>query len=115
MSVLFLLIVIEGRELVAMDSTGTSDPYVIVSVGGKEKRTKVIRFTLNPKWRIGSAGEKFKLCVSNNVFLVGNCSTCRLKALEMLFCFSFPFLWSRPQSPTMFFCAFALILLSPSF
>lgn len=64
---MFTVEVIEGRELVAMDSTGTSDPYVIVSVGGKEKRTKVIRFTLNPKWRIGSAGEKFKFKVKPGV------------------------------------------------
>eukprot|EP01122_Echinamoeba_exundans_P010444 TRINITY_DN3914_c0_g3_i1.p1 TRINITY_DN3914_c0_g3~~TRINITY_DN3914_c0_g3_i1.p1 ORF type:complete len:778 (+),score=208.17 TRINITY_DN3914_c0_g3_i1:126-2459(+) len=64
---MFTIEVIEGRELVAMDSTGTSDPYVIVTVGGKEKRTKVIRFTLNPKWRIGSAGEKFKFKVKPGV------------------------------------------------
>lgn len=46
-----------------MDSTGTSDPYVIVSVGGKEKKTKVIRTTLAPKWKIGSTSEKFSLYV----------------------------------------------------
>lgn len=80
---IFLLVsVIEGRDLVAMDSTGTSDPYVIVTVGGKEKRTKVIRFTLNPKWRIGSAGEKFKLYVFAVAF-------CRLKIRsKRIYCFA---------------------------
>jgi phosphatidylserine decarboxylase len=58
-----LYAVVEGRNLVAMDSTGTSDPYVIVTVGAKEKRTKIVRMTLAPKWTIGSQAEKFKLCV----------------------------------------------------
>lgn len=53
--------VVEGRELVAMDDDGFSDPYVIVNYGSKTKRTKVLRSTLNPKWRIGSQSEKFKL------------------------------------------------------
>jgi hypothetical protein len=49
--------VVEGRDLVAMDSDGTSDPFVVCVVGNKQKKTKTIKNTLNPKWRIGSQSE----------------------------------------------------------
>ncbi|EFA84490.1 ankyrin repeat-containing protein [Heterostelium album PN500] len=42
--------VMEGRNLVAMDSDGHSDPYCVVIVGDKKKRTKAVRHNLNPKW-----------------------------------------------------------------
>jgi len=51
--------VVEGRDLIAMDDDGTSDPYVIVLVGKEKFRTKIIRDTLNPCWDIGSVPELF--------------------------------------------------------
>ncbi|OIW16014.1 hypothetical protein TanjilG_04549 [Lupinus angustifolius] len=44
------LVLIEGRDLVAADLRGTSDPYVRVHYGNLKKRTKVIYKTLNPHW-----------------------------------------------------------------
>ncbi|ESW24745.1 hypothetical protein PHAVU_004G156400 [Phaseolus vulgaris] len=44
------LVLIEGRDLVAADLRGTSDPYVRVHYGSFKKRTKVIYRTLNPQW-----------------------------------------------------------------
>ncbi|CAJ2636985.1 unnamed protein product [Trifolium pratense] len=44
------LVLIEGRDLVAADLRGTSDPYVRVHYGNFKKRTKVIYKTLNPQW-----------------------------------------------------------------
>ncbi|KAE9600269.1 putative C2 domain-containing protein [Lupinus albus] len=44
------LVLIEGRDLVAADLRGTSDPYVRVQYGNLKKRTKVIYKTLNPHW-----------------------------------------------------------------
>ncbi|KAE9588223.1 hypothetical protein Lal_00002845 [Lupinus albus] len=44
------LVLIEGRDLVAADLRGTSDPYVRVHYGNLKKRTKVIHKTLNPRW-----------------------------------------------------------------
>ncbi|XP_027359435.1 synaptotagmin-5 isoform X2 [Abrus precatorius] len=44
------LVLIEGRDLVAADLRGTSDPYVRVHYGSFKKRTKVIYKTLNPQW-----------------------------------------------------------------
>jgi Ca2+-dependent lipid-binding protein len=43
--------VIEGKDLIARDSSGTSDPYITITynnvVVGK---TEVVYKTLNPKW-----------------------------------------------------------------
>ncbi|XP_019443304.1 PREDICTED: synaptotagmin-5-like isoform X4 [Lupinus angustifolius] len=44
------LVLIEGRDLIAADRRGTSDPYVRVQYGNLKKRTKVISKTLNPCW-----------------------------------------------------------------
>ncbi|CAL5186560.1 unnamed protein product [Lathyrus oleraceus] len=44
------LVLIEGRDLVAADLRGTSDPYVRVHYGNFKKRTKVIYKTLTPQW-----------------------------------------------------------------
>eukprot|EP01128_Nolandella_sp_AFSM9_P000684 TRINITY_DN10825_c0_g1_i1.p1 TRINITY_DN10825_c0_g1~~TRINITY_DN10825_c0_g1_i1.p1 ORF type:complete len:823 (-),score=218.56 TRINITY_DN10825_c0_g1_i1:212-2566(-) len=51
--------VVEGRNLVSMDSDGTSDPYVVIEVGKHKQKTKTINNTLNPVWDIGSSPEKF--------------------------------------------------------
>eukprot|EP01114_Cavostelium_apophysatum_P020374 TRINITY_DN6807_c0_g1_i2.p1 TRINITY_DN6807_c0_g1~~TRINITY_DN6807_c0_g1_i2.p1 ORF type:complete len:695 (+),score=200.18 TRINITY_DN6807_c0_g1_i2:258-2342(+) len=40
----------EGRDFAVADRTGSSDPYVIVTLGGKKKKTKVKKKTLNPQW-----------------------------------------------------------------
>ncbi|KAJ9550563.1 hypothetical protein OSB04_014608 [Centaurea solstitialis] len=44
------LVVIEGRDLIAADIRGTSDPYVRVHYGNLKRRTKVMYKTLTPQW-----------------------------------------------------------------
>ncbi|CAI9113565.1 OLC1v1014190C1 [Oldenlandia corymbosa var. corymbosa] len=44
------LVVIEGRDLVAADLRGTSDPYVRIHYGSLKRKTKIMYKTLNPKW-----------------------------------------------------------------
>ncbi|KAK9071840.1 hypothetical protein SSX86_008270 [Deinandra increscens subsp. villosa] len=44
------VVVIEGRDLVAADIRGTSDPYVRVQYGNLKRRTKVMYKTLTPQW-----------------------------------------------------------------
>jgi hypothetical protein len=60
---LLFAIVVEARNLVSMDAEGFANPYIVVTLGKTTKKTRVIRTTLNPKWRIGSEAEKFKLYV----------------------------------------------------
>ena len=42
--------VIQALDVPAMDDTGTSDPYVVLTCGTTKKRTKVEMKTLTPKW-----------------------------------------------------------------
>lgn len=56
---LTMVLVIAGRDLPSMDENGLSDPYVIVQVGSKKTKTKVIRESLNPSWKVGPKGEVF--------------------------------------------------------
>ncbi|XP_027008331.1 extended synaptotagmin-3 [Tachysurus fulvidraco] len=48
--------VLEGKDLKAMDKVmmglakGTSDPYVVLTVGNQRFKTKTIKETLNPRW-----------------------------------------------------------------
>jgi hypothetical protein len=42
--------VIQALDVPAMDDTGTSDPYVVLTCGPTKKRTKVQMKTLAPKW-----------------------------------------------------------------
>eukprot|EP00027_Filamoeba_sp_ATCC50430_P006241 CAMPEP_0168559882 /NCGR_PEP_ID=MMETSP0413-20121227/10760_1 /TAXON_ID=136452 /ORGANISM="Filamoeba nolandi, Strain NC-AS-23-1" /LENGTH=221 /DNA_ID=CAMNT_0008591139 /DNA_START=32 /DNA_END=694 /DNA_ORIENTATION=- len=56
--------VISASDLIAADSNGKSDPYVIVQKEGENDKkkilkTKIIKKTLNPVWR-----EEFKLTVT---------------------------------------------------
>ncbi|KAL8111083.1 hypothetical protein AgCh_026721 [Apium graveolens] len=44
------LSLIEGRDLIAADIRGTSDPYVRVQYGNLKRKTKIMYKTLNPKW-----------------------------------------------------------------
>eukprot|EP01065_Artemidia_motanka_P004015 TRINITY_DN1193_c0_g1_i1.p1 TRINITY_DN1193_c0_g1~~TRINITY_DN1193_c0_g1_i1.p1 ORF type:complete len:701 (+),score=227.11 TRINITY_DN1193_c0_g1_i1:74-2104(+) len=57
-----------GRNLVAADSGGTSDPYVLLRVPGTRQkgRTKVIKKTLNPTWN-----ETFHLSVPVSLLQTG--------------------------------------------
>lgn len=42
--------VVAGRNLAAMDTSGTSDPYPYIEWGGKKKKGSKVRKTLNPTW-----------------------------------------------------------------
>jgi Ca2+-dependent lipid-binding protein len=42
--------VIEGRDLMPMDYTGKSDPYVVLQLGKENFKTKYIEQDLNPVW-----------------------------------------------------------------
>eukprot|EP00339_Tiarina_fusa_P004927 CAMPEP_0117026930 /NCGR_PEP_ID=MMETSP0472-20121206/19743_1 /TAXON_ID=693140 ORGANISM="Tiarina fusus, Strain LIS" /NCGR_SAMPLE_ID=MMETSP0472 /ASSEMBLY_ACC=CAM_ASM_000603 /LENGTH=482 /DNA_ID=CAMNT_0004734057 /DNA_START=39 /DNA_END=1487 /DNA_ORIENTATION=+ len=41
---------IAGRNLVAADSNGFSDPYLIITAGKEKRKTQFIKKTLNPEW-----------------------------------------------------------------
>lgn len=43
--------IISGHDLPAMDITGTSDPYAVVSYAGRKRTTEVAPRNLNPLWR----------------------------------------------------------------
>jgi len=42
--------IIEAKDLPATDHSGTSDPFCVITFGGKTFRTKVVKKTLNPVW-----------------------------------------------------------------
>lgn len=42
--------VIEGRDLMPMDMTGKSDPYVVLQLGKETFKTRYIAQDLNPVW-----------------------------------------------------------------
>lgn len=42
----------QGRNLAAKDRSGTSDPYLVVSLGRDRQQTPYISKTLNPEWKI---------------------------------------------------------------
>jgi Ca2+-dependent lipid-binding protein len=42
--------IIEGREIMPMDMTGKSDPYVVLKMGDQTYKTKHINQNLNPIW-----------------------------------------------------------------
>lgn len=44
--------VIRGRDLAAKDKSGTSDPYLVVSLGTARQSTPSISKNLNPEWKV---------------------------------------------------------------
>jgi hypothetical protein len=50
--------VVSAKDLEAMDTGGTSDPYTIVQVAKETRKSKVIKKNLNPEW-----AETFELVV----------------------------------------------------
>lgn len=42
--------VIKGRNLAAKDRGGTSDPYLVVTLGASRQSTSAVSKTLNPEW-----------------------------------------------------------------
>jgi Ca2+-dependent lipid-binding protein len=46
----FFFAVLKGRNLVACDDNGKSDPYVTFTWRGKKKRTHTVYKSLNPVW-----------------------------------------------------------------
>lgn len=44
------VVLVEAKDLMAMDSEGTSDPYVKCRLGSEKYRSKVISRTLSPRW-----------------------------------------------------------------
>ena len=44
--------VIRGRNLAAKDKSGTSDPYLVVSLGSARQSTPTISKNLNPEWKV---------------------------------------------------------------
>ncbi|KAF3328924.1 extended synaptotagmin-1 isoform X1 [Carex littledalei] len=76
------LVIIEAKDLVAADISGTSDPFVRVQYGNAKKQTKVIHKTLNPYWNhtvlFPDTGSQLVLSVKDhNAVLpsvsIGNC------------------------------------------
>ncbi|XP_071033844.1 multiple C2 and transmembrane domain-containing protein 1 isoform X2 [Parasteatoda tepidariorum] len=44
------IVLVEGKNLLAMDENGTSDPYVKFNLGTERYKSKVMFKTLNPQW-----------------------------------------------------------------
>ncbi|KAI2024971.1 phosphatidylserine decarboxylase, partial [Ophidiomyces ophidiicola] len=44
--------VLRGRNLAAKDRNGTSDPYLVVTLGDSRQSTPTISKTLNPEWHV---------------------------------------------------------------
>ncbi|KAJ6826647.1 putative protein QUIRKY [Iris pallida] len=42
--------VVEARDLLPKDGTGTSSPYVVIDFDGQRRRTQTVRRELNPTW-----------------------------------------------------------------
>lgn len=44
--------VVKGRNLAAKDRSGTSDPYLVVTLGSAKQSTPTISKNLNPEWKV---------------------------------------------------------------
>ncbi|THY53466.1 hypothetical protein D6C98_04876 [Aureobasidium pullulans] len=62
--------VLEGRNLAPKDKNGTSDPYLVITLGDAREATSAIDKTLNPKWN-----QTFDLPISgiSSLLLEGVC------------------------------------------
>lgn len=47
------VVMVQARDLIAMDAGDSSDPYCKISLGREKFKTKSISNTINPKWREG--------------------------------------------------------------
>ena len=45
-----LCLVLQARDLLNASPEGFSDPYVVLSVGGKRTKTSIEKKTLDPEW-----------------------------------------------------------------
>ena len=45
------VVLVQARDLMAMDAGDTSDPYCKIILGKEKFKTKAINATVNPKWR----------------------------------------------------------------
>ncbi|KAH9824468.1 phosphatidylserine decarboxylase proenzyme 3-like [Teratosphaeria destructans] len=52
--------VLKGRKLAAKDKSGTSDPYLVLTLGDAKEATSVVSKTLNPEW-----GQTFEFPVTD--------------------------------------------------
>ena len=46
-------VVLRGRDLAAKDRGGTSDPFLVLTLGEARQSTPAINKTLNPEWNVG--------------------------------------------------------------
>jgi len=54
---------LQGKDLAPKDANGKSDPYLIISYGTQQFKTKCIKKTLNPVW----AEQTFVIASDHNV------------------------------------------------
>eukprot|EP00899_Mesostigma_viride_P005696 jgi/Mesvir1/15127/Mv14762-RA.2 len=69
---------VEGRDLVAKDANGKSDPYCKLSLGEKKRISKAMPNTLEPKWdqefrfpAVGGSGDRLTLSCYDRDFVRG--------------------------------------------
>lgn len=59
---LLTVALIEGHKLAAVDSTGSSDPYVVFSCNGMTKTSSIKFQTLEPHWNGTMIFQNFLIC-----------------------------------------------------
>ncbi|KAI9715353.1 MAG: hypothetical protein M1812_005998 [Candelaria pacifica] len=62
--------VVRGRNLAAKDKNGTSDPYLVITLGEARESTPTISKTLNPEWNVTF---EFPISDVHNLLLEGVC------------------------------------------
>ena len=50
MGLVLRVTVLKGRNLAPKDKRGTSDPYLVITLGDAKEATSVVSKTLNPEW-----------------------------------------------------------------
>ncbi|KAI1006660.1 Phosphatidylserine decarboxylase proenzyme 3 [Podosphaera aphanis] len=66
----FKVVAIKGRNLAAMDKNGTSDPYLVLTLGDCKNATHSIPKTLNPQWNVTM---QMPISGVNSLLLYGVC------------------------------------------